>query len=300
MIKHPTLFTSHEISRFEEEIFCNPNANEHDASRFFERFPKFLFLGKGKELRREVPITSADGTIRHRIDFFRQSYGNSYWDIIELKTPQSLFITGENTNHPRLSSYVKSAMDQAEDYRNLIIEDTSVRTQLLKKNILVYYPQILVVVGKNNNQGISLEKMQVIYDRANRGPINALSYTDILNFAKEHYKATKIRMFFTKQKNRHPEIPISILTPEVPTSTLTLMRISEFVEQLFPEGSRFPMSKAPLRAKVDNFDSKTKILHVDIGACRYVEADLVYYVLRSKLMEAFPEISHVSIRIQEI
>src|SRR5438034_1374088 len=53
-VSHPSLFTSAELESFERDILGNPAATEHDASRFFFRFPKFLYLGRGDEIRRRV------------------------------------------------------------------------------------------------------------------------------------------------------------------------------------------------------------------------------------------------------
>lgn len=63
-LAHSAIFTARELNRFEHEILTNPTANEHDASRFFSQSPKFLYLGEGAEIRREVMLYRADGT-RH-------------------------------------------------------------------------------------------------------------------------------------------------------------------------------------------------------------------------------------------
>src|SRR5580700_8534848 len=58
VVVHPTLFTSSEIDLYEKQILANKNATEHDASKFFAKFPKFLYLGSAAEIRREVVLTS--------------------------------------------------------------------------------------------------------------------------------------------------------------------------------------------------------------------------------------------------
>jgi hypothetical protein len=57
------------------------------------------------------------------VDFFRKRYGSKFWDIIELKSPQAPFLVNAKSSHAHLSSDVRNAMDQARDYRDLIISD---------------------------------------------------------------------------------------------------------------------------------------------------------------------------------
>jgi hypothetical protein len=192
-VAHPSLFSALEIDRFEREILSNPKSTERDASEFFARFPKFLFLGQGNDIRREVVLIDPNRETNYRVDFFRKSYGTAFWDIIELKHPQKPFVIASK-GHPRLSSDVTTAISQAEDYRERIIEDSALRAELLSKGITVYKPQILVIVGKNNTE-VSPETMQILYDRARKGPIEVRSYDDIYQFAKEHYEANHVIIF---------------------------------------------------------------------------------------------------------
>lgn len=192
-VAHPSLFSALEIDRFERDILSNPRSTERDASEFFARFPKFLFLGQGNDIRREVVLIDPDSEMNYRVDFFRKSYGSAYWDIIELKHPQKPFVIASK-GHPRLSSDVTAAISQAEDYRERIIEDSALRAELLSRGITVYRPQILVIVGKNNSE-VSPQTMQVLYDRARKGPIEVRSYDDIYQFAKEHYEANHVIVF---------------------------------------------------------------------------------------------------------
>jgi hypothetical protein len=188
-ILHPSLFTALEIERFEKEILFNPKATERDASDFFLKFPKFLLLGQGKEVRREVVLIDPNGDNRYRVDFFRKRYGSTYWDMVELKHPKKRFLSNSG-KHIRLGSDVIAAINQAEDYRDRIMEDASLRADLLQKGIAVYRPQILVVVGKHDNQ-LSPEVMEILYDRVRRGHVEARSYDDLYAFAKDHYAASQ-------------------------------------------------------------------------------------------------------------
>lgn len=105
-VAHPSLFTKKKISIFEKELICNPNATERDASQLFSRIPKFLFLGQGRELKREVPLYSSEGRLVGSVDFFRRSYGRKDWDIIELKSPQAPIVVSKKTNRPKVSAIV--------------------------------------------------------------------------------------------------------------------------------------------------------------------------------------------------
>lgn len=182
------VFSASEIEAYEREILANPSATEHDASRFFHRLPKFLHLGAGAEIRREVVLIGAN----QRVDFFRRSYGERFWDIIELKSPHKPLVAGGTTVHPRLSSDVERAISQALDYSDLIGRDGRLRTDLADKGISVCRPQIIVVVGQDRGE-VDSETLRILYDRVrSRGALDPRSYTDIYAFAKEHYARTKM------------------------------------------------------------------------------------------------------------
>jgi hypothetical protein len=155
-------------------------------------FPKFLYLGQGAEIRREVLLYRADGSPTQRIDFFRRSYGKEYWDIIELKDPRKPFAVGEAKLHPSLSADVEKAISQALDYREFIDESVEVRSQLIRKGLMVRRPQIIVIVGRHQGK-LDPEKLQVLYDRVrSRGAIEALTYEDIYNFAVQHCQSNRV------------------------------------------------------------------------------------------------------------
>lgn len=57
---------------------------------------------------------------------------------------------------------------------------------------MVCRPKIIVIVGKHE-YGLHPEKLQVLYDRVRtRGPIEALTYEDIYEFAKECYQSNQV------------------------------------------------------------------------------------------------------------
>lgn len=184
-VAHPTLFEPCEIALFEDRILANPQATEHDASEFFARHPKFLFLGLGAEIRREVVILAQGDKRTRRVDFFRRSFGEAFWDIIELKGPTKPSVVAAESGHPRPSSAMTEAINQAEDYRDLIIADDSLRYRLWHLGIAVCRPQILVIVGQHPDE-VPPETLAALYDRIRRGSIEARTYTDIYRFAKEH------------------------------------------------------------------------------------------------------------------
>lgn len=186
------LFTRGEIEAYEKNILGNSSATETDASRFFAKHPKFLHLWTGAEVRREVVLLGSDSAPNYRVDFFRRCYGRPFWDIVELKDPKKPFATQVGGLHPRVTAEVNKAIDQALDYRDLIAESGEVRAYLKQKGIWVCRPQILVVVGKHDDS-LDPEILQVLYDRIReRGPIDAWSYTDIYDFAKEHYEKNSV------------------------------------------------------------------------------------------------------------
>jgi GNAT superfamily N-acetyltransferase len=192
-IAHPTLFTRVELVAYEREILANPTANEHDASRFFKNHPKFLYLGSAAEVRPEVTFRDTLSGVVQRVDFFRRRFGERFWDIVELKDPNKPVLVGSRGLHARLSAEVDKAINQAQDYRDLIDADGEARKKLESKGIRVWRPQIMVVVGKRDAEFEEGELIRSLLDRVRqRGGIEALSYNDIFDFAKEHYSRNHI------------------------------------------------------------------------------------------------------------
>ncbi|MBU1100137.1 MAG: DUF4263 domain-containing protein [Bacteroidetes bacterium] len=189
-----SLFKKDEIELFEKDILFNSHATENDASKFFARYPVFLKFGNTAELKREVVLINNINMTNQRIDFFKRNYGKKYWDIIELKSPQSSFVTHRKGLHPRISSIVNSAIHQALDYRDKIISDSEIKNNLLSKGIAVCRPQILVIVGKEQSINSS-ELMEILLDRIkNYGPVEAITYNHIYEFAKENYKTNNVAL----------------------------------------------------------------------------------------------------------
>lgn len=181
-------FTRKQIDAFERTLLTNPSATEHDASDFFTHHPAFLHMGVGAESRREIVMLGSAAA--YRVDFFRRSFGNNYWDIIELKRPNIPLVIALGTNHPRLSSFAQAAISQALDYRDCIITDRDVRDQLATKGIAVCRPRLTVVLGQDPDD-IEHDKLAVLLDRVHAlGPVELLTYTAMYRFAVEHFQST--------------------------------------------------------------------------------------------------------------
>ena len=191
IVANPFLFTREEIELYEGHILADPSTTEHGVSTFFAAHPKFLLMGSGAEIRREVVLNSGIGKSSQRVDFFRRNFGSAYWDLVELKSPQKEFVVSDRTGHPALSASVYKAISQAEDYRDMIVSDSDLRNRLLALGIAVCRPQITVVVGKDH-ESVPDDVMAALYDRVRRGPINAYTYNDLYRFAKEHYESNMI------------------------------------------------------------------------------------------------------------
>lgn len=188
---HPSIFTALEIERFEAEILGNPRANEHDASAFFANNPKFLLIGEGKEVRREAVLFGPDNNPIGRVDFFRKSYGNSTWDLIELKQPHVEFFSGVGTTHPHLSASVLKAVSQIQDYRQWIRQSDTVRLELERKGIKVFCPGMLVIAGRENRD-VPAEVAAELVDRVRHQGVHLYTYDRLLAFAKDHYEANRV------------------------------------------------------------------------------------------------------------
>ncbi len=185
------IFSRAEIEEYERRILTNPRASERTASAFFKKHPKFLHLGSAADIRHEVVMVTEGECPNRRVDFFRRRFGSQFWDIVELKHPRASFVRGVESLHPSNSAAVDRAISQALDYRDLIITTPTLRSELLRKGIRVLRPQILVVVGQNDDE-IDPDIIHLVSDRIRqRGGVEAWSYTDILEFAKEHYERSR-------------------------------------------------------------------------------------------------------------
>jgi anti-anti-sigma regulatory factor len=191
IIAHPTLFTAEEIALFEKEVLTNENANEHTASGFFKRHPKFLLMGNGAEIRAEVALQTADGLRTQRVDFFRRSFGETFWDIVELKTPQANTIVLPKGQYPRESVFVTKAIRQAQDYRERILTNETLRNQLLRSGIAVSRPQITIIAGQIQSD-IPPQTLAALYDRIRTPIVSVKSYSDIYKFACEHFRGNSL------------------------------------------------------------------------------------------------------------
>lgn len=190
-VAHPSIFSALEIERYEAEIISNPSATEHDVSRFFAIYPKFLLLGEGKEVRRETVLFGSDDNPIGRVDFFRRSFGQLRWDIVELKRPHIEFISGADTKHPYLSAGVQKAVSQVQDYRQWIDESVGVRTKLNEKGISVFRPGMIVVAGRDNHE-VPPEVAAELTDRIRRQGVHLHTYDSLFAFAREHYESNHV------------------------------------------------------------------------------------------------------------
>ena len=265
LIDHPTLFSSFELSAFENEILNNPNATEHDASHFFERFPQFLLLGQYSEIQREVTLHDAQGNTLGRVDFFRKKFGCKHWDLVELKSPKVPIIVYSSGKHPHLSSITNKAISQAEDYRQWIDEDKSVKANLMRRGLLCYRPNILVVCGQISSE-IPQHIARDLYDRASTKSIEVCSYSDLFEFAKESYESSQVLIVFnptinTLDTNRTNDIPSTAQIPSL-VAALPDMTSEEIADVLWLASQTLPSHKEPnirrrkFRVKLSESDSE--------------------------------------------
>jgi hypothetical protein len=188
-VSGPTVFRAEEITRY-ETILADRKSTEHDVSHFFQEFPKFFWFDGPGDIKREVVLQEKDGHLS-RVDFFKRKYGRKYWDIIELKGPAKPLVSGAQTDHSHLSAVFDAAVNQARDYRDLLMGDANLRARLESAGIIIYRPQLAVIVGQEP-KNIQRDRLEVLFDRYAQSGVNALSYTDILAFAKEHYEREKL------------------------------------------------------------------------------------------------------------
>lgn len=248
IIAQPVLFSRLELHSYERDILANPRATEHDASEFFEQFPHFLYLNRTDMLRREVMLFSADGRRKYRCDFFSRRIHEENWDIIELKSPQSRFIVGRN-GHFRPSASVTTAQHQAEDYRDLIDSDPSVREKLLRKGLRFHRPEIVVIVGQER-EDVDPIALKSIRSRLLRQGIEAWSYTAIFEFAKSIYQSSAFVVIPVVKVRKPIDILAGWFSMETTTSeveadayALTTMIPDAFLDEIVEESTYIPTVK---------------------------------------------------------
>lgn len=234
-IGHPSLFSAFELERFEEQILANPTATEHDVSRFFAENPKFLLLGSGKEIRRETVLLDSGRRPIGRVDFFRKTFGKRTWDIIELKRPKLEFFSGLDSKHPRLSSAILQAVNQAQDYRQLIDENPSLRATLTNVGIRVRHPKMLVIAGRERGK-IDEDQAAELIERIERMGVELLSYDDLFSFAKEHYESNHVIVI---PENTAPAVAASLLSKlvKIKTGAIPPAILFDFAKEQFNESA---------------------------------------------------------------
>jgi len=179
-----TIFSSKELSQYESKILDNKNVTEHDASRFFSRYPKFLTIDGYAEFAKEI-VLYQDGKRHFRVDFFRRKFGGAFWDVVELKTPKTRILS-KTGKHNRFAHKIDLAIHQSLNYRD-ILENDKTRNILEKKaGIQVCRPNILIIGGRSSQQTDPFEVKNLISRFQN---INLYTYDDIYKFATECYNS---------------------------------------------------------------------------------------------------------------
>lgn len=191
VVAPPVFFTRMQLDQYEQTILANSAATETEASRFFAQFPQFLLHCRGAEVRREVTLYDSNGQGIGRVDFFRRSFGSKYWDLIELKGPMDPVVVGAKGAHPKPSSVLTGAITQGEDYRDWIQADSSMRSRLLARGILVYQPHLIIVVGKTTCD-VPDTVFRRVTERVVPRHAEIVTYSDLFEFAKEFYESTNL------------------------------------------------------------------------------------------------------------
>lgn len=280
-IAHPSLFSALDIDRYEEMILANPNATEHDASRFFAQYPKFLFLGVGKELRREIVLVNSGTKEEFRVDFFRRPFGSQEWDIIELKTPAAEFGSAAVGQHPRPSAAVTTAIHQAQDYRDWILEDTTLRSELLSRGILVHRPKLLVVVGRDRSIP-DPSILSRLVDRLRQGPIEAVSYDHILRFAKDHYESDRVIVLWSSVGSDREELSRDVLLAK---------KVDSILKSAFPTGQAvLPFSGRGVQWRIDKISLLDNSVNLTLFARRRIEQDMLVSAMQEVFKAELPDI----------
>jgi len=188
-IVHPSIepFIKDELDQYVGLIDGKKSILENDLSLFFSKYPKFLSIGGYFNIAREVvlfnPLTT-EVKVEFRLDFLRQRIGDNYWDIVELKTPNTPIVK-KSGKHSQFSSTIQGGIEQLRNYK-LFLDNQISRLSLEQNTGLKTNNPNLCLIGGRQNSNISLEEIEEL--RLRYGDIKIFTYDDLLIYASENYK----------------------------------------------------------------------------------------------------------------
>jgi len=148
----------------------------------------------GPEYSDTQPVTMKElGWADTRFDFFLQRY-DTFYDIVELKSPDSPLFVGEQdaqrspSRKSPMSAALKDAISQTIEY--LEVSQISSSVYLRLKNILVHKPKGMIAMGRTRTRR---EKEGLKTVNAYLHAIEILSYDDILERGEQLVKKIELR-----------------------------------------------------------------------------------------------------------
>lgn len=76
--------------------------------------------------------------------------------------------------------------------------------------------------------------------------------------------------------------------------------IEKALSEIVEPNSYFPFSMGKIEPGIRSLDERKKTVTIDIGECRYVEGCSISGTIERGLKEKVPELTHVSICMQEL
>ncbi len=138
-------FLHSQIDEF-EALLNKPDVHESELQRFLELNPNFLLGSDYQSLRSRVILPCEFGNDLIP-DFFLEPIAGRYWDIAELKLPNSLLSVGR-INRERFAHSVFEACAQVRTYANYFDDPRNRDLIQNRYGILAYKPRVCVIIGR--------------------------------------------------------------------------------------------------------------------------------------------------------
>ncbi len=147
VLKDERFFLSQAIEELTELINL-PNVSEVAIQDFFVKNPSFI-MGDVYDQVLSQPILERidDGSVWIP-DFMLRPVGRKLCDILEIKLPQSRFVTRKGTRRIRLASEVHTAVAQLREYAAYFDEPRHRRLFSDKYGLSAYKPNRLIIIGR--------------------------------------------------------------------------------------------------------------------------------------------------------
>ncbi len=173
------LITWQDIEEF-EYLLNNPNASEGNYQKFFETHKRFLLGSDYRDLHSHISLITEDGKSLVP-DFFAESIGSNFADIIELKKPSAKLVSSSG-GYQGFAKALTYVLNQLRDYRNFF-DNSANRSEFHRlHHFEAFRPSITVVIGRSLDYTSQIQRRAIEDEYKN---LKVMTYDDVLRRAKQ-------------------------------------------------------------------------------------------------------------------